>query len=179
MREKFLEQAEREYSPGKRLIALLIEGILFLGILPVTLVCLSSLLDNRFDLPRFDYGAINVVSGWLLVVSGFLFACWAIYVQFTTGRGTPAPVMATQELIIEKPYSYCRNPMALGTIVLYFGVAVLLGSISTVALVLIGAALLLVYIKFVEEKEMELRFGEAYQEYIKRVPFIIPRLRQR
>lgn len=179
MKEKLLRQAEREYSPGKRLSALLIEGVFFLGILPVALVYLSSLLDFRFDLPRFDYGAFNMVTGWVFIISGFLYACWAIYVQFTLGRGTPAPVMDTQELIIQKPYNYCRNPMALGTIVLYLGVAILLSSISAVTLVLGGAIFLLVYIKFLEEREMEIRFGEAYQEYRKQTPFIIPRLWQR
>jgi protein-S-isoprenylcysteine O-methyltransferase Ste14 len=87
--------------------------------------------------------------------------------------------MATQQLIVQKPYNYCRNPMALGAIVLYLGVAILIGSISAVVLVLIWAVLLLVYIKFLEEKEMELRFGEAYREYRKQTPLFIPRLRQR
>ena len=86
--------------------------------------------------------------------------------------------MATQQLIIQKPYDYCRNPMALGAIVLYIGVAILIGSISAVVLVLAFAALLLVYIKLLEQKEMELPFGEAYREYRRRTPFIIPRLRK-
>jgi protein-S-isoprenylcysteine O-methyltransferase Ste14 len=87
--------------------------------------------------------------------------------------------MATRQLIIQKPYSYCRNPMALGAILMYSGVAILLGSISAVVLVLIGAVVLLTYIKLLEEKEMELRFGEAYQEYRKQTSFIIPRFRPR
>jgi len=176
MQEKFLKQAQRESSPRKRLIALMIEGIFFLGILPVTLVYLSSILDSRFDLPRFVYGAINWIIAWFFIIAGCLMGFWAIYVQFTIGKGTPVPVMATQKLIIQKPYNYCRNPMALGTIVLYLGVAVQIGSISAVALVLIGAILLLLYIKFLEEREMAMRFGEEYQEYRKQTPFIIPRL---
>jgi protein-S-isoprenylcysteine O-methyltransferase Ste14 len=179
MKEKFLKQAEREYNPGKRLIALGIEGIFFLAVLPAALVYLSSLLDQRFDLPRFTYGAANRLIGWVLILAGFLFACWAVYVQFAIGKGTPAPVMATQKLIVEKPYNYCRNPMALGTIVLYLGIAALIGSISAVTLVLVGAIFLLFYIRFLEEKEMEMRFGEAYQEYKQQTPFIFPRLRQR
>ncbi len=83
--------------------------------------------------------------------------------------------MATQTLIVQRPYSYCRNPMALGTILLYLGVAVTIGSISAVGLVLIGAAALLAYIKAVEEKEMVLRFGNSYLEYKKQTPFLIPR----
>jgi protein-S-isoprenylcysteine O-methyltransferase Ste14 len=87
--------------------------------------------------------------------------------------------MATQQLIIQKPYNYCRNPMALGAIAVYLGVAILIGSISAIVLVLTFTVLLLVYIKFLEEKEMELRFGEAYREYRKQTPFIIPRFRKR
>ncbi len=179
MKDKILKQAEHEYSPGKRLVALLIEGVFFLGVLPFTLVYLSSLLDARFDVQRFEYGSVNVVTGLFFVVLGVLLAFWSIYVQFTLGRGTPVPVMATQELIVQRPYGYCRNPMALGAIGLYFGVAVFLGSISAVALVIVGAIILLTYIKLLEEKEMEMRFGEAYQEYRKRTPFIIPRFWRR
>ncbi len=179
MKERFLKQAKREYSPGRRIIALIIEGVFLLGILPATLVYFSRLLDGRFELPPLAFGVVNIVLGCGFVVAGILLAWWAIYVQFTVGRGTPVPVMATQQLIIQKPYSYCRNPMALGAIVVYLGVAILAGSISAVVLVLTFAVLLLIYIKSLEEKEMELRFGEAYQEYRKRTPFIIPRLWRR
>jgi protein-S-isoprenylcysteine O-methyltransferase Ste14 len=179
MKERFLQQAQREYSPGKRFIALILEGIFFLGILPGILIHFSPLLDQRFELPRLAYGALNVIIGCVFIVAGILFALWSIYAQFTAGRGTPAPIMATQKLITQRPYNYCRNPMVLGTAVFYLGIAALMGSISAVALVLICAILLIVYIKFLEEKEMEIRFGGLYQEYRKQTPFIIPRLRQR
>lgn len=179
MKEKFLKQARHEYSPGKRIMALMIEGVFFLGILPGALVYFSARLDHRFELPSLSFGVINIVLGCGLVVAGILFAWWAIYVQFTRGRGTPVPIMATQQLIIQKPYNYCRNPMASGAIVAYLGVAILTGSISAMVLVLTLAVLLLVYIKLLEEKEMELRFGEAYREYRKQTPFIIPHLWRR
>lgn len=179
MKEKFLQQAKREYSPGKRIIALMIEAIFFLGILPGTLIYFSPLLDHQFELPPLAFGIINIILGCGIVIAGILFGWWAIYVQFTIGRGTPVPVMATQQLIIQKPYNYCRNPMALGAIAAYLGVAILIGSISAVVFIVILSVLLLVYIKFLEEKEMELRFGEAYREYRKQTPFIIPRFRKR
>jgi protein-S-isoprenylcysteine O-methyltransferase Ste14 len=179
MKEKFLKQAKREYSPGKRIIGLMIEGVFFLVILPVALIYFSSRLDQRFGLPHLYFGAINIILGCIFIGTGFLLGWWANYVQFTVGRGTPVPLMATQQLIVQKPYSYCRNPMALGAVVAYLGVAILIGSISALVLVAIGAVILLLYIRLLEEKEMELRFGEAYQEYRKHTPFIIPRLRQR
>jgi protein-S-isoprenylcysteine O-methyltransferase Ste14 len=175
MKEKFLKQAEHEYSLEKRLRTLPILGIIFLGILPGGLVYLSQLLDNLLNLPPLAFGVVNIIAGGAFIAVGIMFGLWSNYVQFTAGRGTPVPVMATQQLLIQKPYSFCRNPMALGAILLYLGVAILIGSISAVGLVLIFAVILLLYIKFMEEKEMELRFGDAYREYRKQTPFIIPR----
>ncbi len=176
MKDRLLKQAGREYGPKQRTIGLIIEGVVFLGILPFILVYFSSWLDPLLQLPRITFGVLNVILGSVFIVAGFLLGWWSCYVQFTVGRGTPVPIMATQQLIITKPYSYCRNPMALGAIVAYLGVAILLGSISAVGLVLAGAAFLLSYIKLLEEKEMELRFGEAYWEYRRLTPFILPRL---
>jgi protein-S-isoprenylcysteine O-methyltransferase Ste14 len=179
MKERFLKQAGREYSPRRRIAALMIEGVFFLGLLPAFFVVVSPRLDRLLGLPSLAFGAVNLVVGCGLIAAGLLFAWWSIYVQFTVGRGTPVPLMATQELIVQRPYSYCRNPMALGTIVAVTGVAALIGSISALAIILLGAALLLTYIKILEEKEMVLRFGKPYEEYRRRTPFIFPRLRRR
>ena len=179
MKEKLLKQTQHEYSPRERIIALMVEAIFFLGILPGALVYFSPRLDRQLALPSGAFGMINLVLGGGVVVAGILFAWWAIYVQFTIGRGTPAPIMATQELIIQRPYNYCRNPMALGTIVAGLGLAIFIGSISAVVVVLTLAGLLLGYIRLLEEREMELRFGDAYREYRKQTPFIIPRFRKR
>ncbi|HNT25074.1 MAG TPA: isoprenylcysteine carboxylmethyltransferase family protein [Anaerolineales bacterium] len=179
MKHKLLDQARHEYSPQRRIAALIVEGIFFLGILPGAVIYFSSLLDRLLKLPSIAFGMFNLLLGCGLIVAGLLFAWWSIYVQFTIGRGTPVPIMATQQLIIQKSYAYCRNPMALGTMVAGLGLAILIASISAVALVLALAALLLVYIKLVEEKEMEARFGEAYRAYRKQTPLIIPRFRKR
>ena len=40
--------------------------------------------------------------------------------------------------------------------------------------VLLSAGLLLIYIKRVEEKEMEIRFGQDYLAYKQQTPFLIP-----
>ena len=44
-------------------------------------------------------------------------------------------------------------------------------------MVLLPAICLLIYIKLIEEKEMELRFGADYIEYRRQTPFLIPRFR--
>ncbi len=176
MIDKFLKQTKREYSPNQRSVALAVEGVFFLVVLPFALIALGSSLDQWLQWVPTWYEPINLVLGGLLIVASWLFAAWSVYVQFTLGRGTPVPLMATQKLIVEPPYTYCRNPMALGAIMMYLGVAILFGSIGAVALVLLGTALLLTYIKRVEEKEMEIRFGQEYLEYKQRTPFLIPYL---
>ena len=66
--------------------------------------------------------------------------------------------------------------MTLGTICMYTGVAILAGSISALLVVLLFFSMLLVYIKKIEEKELEIRFGEEYITYKAKTPFLIPRM---
>jgi protein-S-isoprenylcysteine O-methyltransferase Ste14 len=179
MKDRFLQQTKREYSPRQRLAALLVEAVFFIAIFPLALLLLGGLLDRWLGWPALMQQPVNAIAGWLLVVAGWLFSLWAIYVQFTLGRGTPVPLMATQKLITQPPYAYCRNPMALGAIVLYLGVTVTAGSPGAGLLWLLGAVALLTYIRLVEEQEMIARFGEEYMAYRRRVPFIIPWPRRR
>ena len=178
MKDKLLEQAKHEYSPKQRYVLLLILVPVFLIILPTTLIALGSKIDQWLQWSPILYEPFNLILGWLLSVASWTFAMWSIYSQFTLGRGTPVPLMATQKLIIQPPYSYCRNPMALGAIGMYLGVAILFGSMGAVVLVLLGAGCLLTYIKRIEEREMEIRFGEAYLVYKHKTPFLIPRFRK-
>lgn len=167
---------ENEFSTKRRIIALIIEGIVFTILIPVFLVFASSFLDGWFYLPRFYFDYINIITGVFVVIIGFLLAIWSIKVQFVISKGTPAPIMPTKKLVIQKPYSYYRNPMALGTFILYLGVCILLGSISAVGLVLVWFVILLIYIKLIEEKELEFRFGMEYLEYKRQTPFLIPNI---
>lgn len=174
MKNKFLEQAKHEYSPKQRLIFLLPLAPIFLFLLPYLFVRLGSGIDHWLHWPQILPLPYNFILGGLLILPGGVFAMWSIYSQFTLGRGTPVPLVATQQLIIQPPYTYCRNPMALGTILVYLGAAVLFHSPGGVVVVLLFSGLLLFYIKRVEEKEMVLRFGSPYLAYKKSTPFIIP-----
>lgn len=177
IRDRLLEQARREYSPKQRTVVLVVAVAIFLLILPGSLILLGRAVDRWLGLPKLALALLNPIFGGLVTLSGWLFGLWSVYVQFTIGRGTPVPLMATQKLIVQPPYSYCRNPMALGAIVMYLGVAIWIGSPGAAFLVLIGAAVLLTYIKIIEEKEMEIRFGREYLEYKSRTPFLFPRFR--
>jgi protein-S-isoprenylcysteine O-methyltransferase Ste14 len=171
---RFKKWAEHEYSEKERMIAVILGGVIFWLIIPFLIVVVSSYIDQRLHLQKFSYGLINRVTGLLFIVVGWLFANWTVKAQFSLGKGTPIPLMATQKLIVKGPYTYCRNPMTLGTAIFYLGVAIWLGSISAIGLALVYPVGILIYIKLIEEKELEERFGREYLEYKQKTPFLIP-----
>jgi protein-S-isoprenylcysteine O-methyltransferase Ste14 len=177
--KRFQDWAIREYSLQQRLTLLAFAGVLFVLILPYLLVVSSAALDQFLHLPRFTAGLINPLVGLVLIVAGGFLALWSIYVQVTIGSGTPVPVMPTRKIVVKGPFVYCRNPMTLGTVIAYLGIAVWIGSFSAVGIVLVLTLLLLIYVKRIEEREIEARFGSEYLEYKLNTPFILPRLRQR
>jgi protein-S-isoprenylcysteine O-methyltransferase Ste14 len=172
----FKKWAEHEYSKKQRMIAVLFGGFIFWIVIPFFIIIVSFYIDQWLRLPRFRDGFINPFIGLVFMVVGWLFANWTIKVQFTVGKGTPIPLMATQKLIVKGPYTYCRNPMTLGTDLFYLGVAIWLGSLSAIGLSLVYPVGILIYIRLIEEKELEERFGSEYLDYKKRTPFLIPRL---
>ena len=176
MKDKLLRQARREYAPRQRMLTLAALAPVFLVLLPASLIRLSARLDQALHLPRLPGGPPVRALGGLMTVAGWLLAIWSIAVQFRLGRGTPVPLMATQRLIVEPPYTYTRNPMALGAVAMYLGVAMLRRSLAAIGLVLTVGAGLLAYIKRTEEGEMLARFGQDYVAYRERTPFLLPRL---
>lgn len=172
--KRFTKWAEREFGLGERVIATLFAGVVFVLLIPFVILKGSAAIDRWLQISPFDLGLINLMIGGAMALIGWLFAIWSIVDQLTRGRGTPLPVMATQTLLITGPFAYCRNPMSFGTIVLYSGLAIWTGSWSAIALVTSFAVMLIAYLKYIEEKELEARFGQSYMEYKETTPFIIP-----
>ncbi len=112
------------------------------------------------------------------ILLGAFWLGWATLTQWRLGRGTPAPMAATQRLIVEGPYRLCRNPIELGAALYYLGFGTLFGSLgagvfASLAALVLGSA----YHKLVEERELLARFGDDYRRYRRRTPFLIPSLR--
>jgi len=173
---RYTRWAEVEHSGATRIAAMVPLGPLFLGLLPFLVAGVGPRLDRRLGLPPLGIGRVNRILGGLLTVLGFSVGFWSVDAQLTRGRGTPLPVMPTQELLTEGPFRYCRNPMTLGAILAYLGIGIAARTIAGTVLVLSLAASLLVYLKRLEEGELAERFGEAYLAYKRETPFIIPRL---
>jgi len=133
--------------------------------------------DRWLNLPQLIYMPWNLIPGLILLAPGAAAVIWT-YVQFFRARGTPVPINPPQKLITSGLYAHSRNPMLMGIFLVFFGIGVLTGSIS---LTFIFSPLLVLFFYFqvtkVEEKEMELKFGQAYLEYKQSVPRFFPGLR--
>src|SRR5512137_1635560 len=105
----FSKWAGREHPLGLRIVVLALAAVLFLYLLPLAVVGGGSSLDRQFGLPAIDFGAANYILGGVLAVAGLFFAFWSIGDEVTRGRGTPLPMMPTQELLTRGPFQYCRN----------------------------------------------------------------------
>ena len=172
---KYLDWASREYTERRRRFALVPLAVLFLLILPLLLIRVAGRLDRRLRLPRLGARRAGRVAGASLGVAGLALGLWSIGSQVTVGSGTPLPMMPTQRLVVEPPFTFCRNPMTLGTILAGLGIGVWIGSFSAIAIVVALGGALLAYVRLVEEKELEARFGQDYLDYKRTTPFLLPR----
>ena len=152
--------------------------ILWFG-LSALLVFASLWLDKLLPVYLPFSPLINLFLSALLLVIGAILALWAVC-TFITVRGSPVPFNPPKEFITTGIYSQIRNPMLLGWFLMLFSLGILLSSISLIFIFTpIFILLNILYIKTIEEKEMEKKFGEQYLKYRKSVPMFIPRFGRR
>jgi protein-S-isoprenylcysteine O-methyltransferase Ste14 len=156
----------------RKVVILFFSGLLLMAMIAVGIGWLASGWGS------FRLGWFNQVVGPVLIVGGLALVVWSVYIQYMLGKGTPAPKVSTQKLVTHGPYAYTRNPMTLGALVMYMGIAVWMGSgvLAILTLVIFGG--LLTFIYFHETRELTERFGEEYVQYKRQTPFLLPRCRR-
>ncbi len=173
--DKLADASNLPPTPGRRFLAKALPVFVYSFFFPALLFVIPKfILDPWLQLPLFLTPVARAVLGGSLITLGLIFLLWSIKAQRVIGQGTPMPLMATQNLVVQKPYSYCRNPLYFGLINLFFGISILLGSISSLVMVFTFSVIILLFTKVIEEKELEKRFGEEYLAYKRTTPFIIP-----
>lgn len=154
-------------------------GIVFWCGLTALLVFASLWVDSLAHFPKFVSPPASFIMGSILLALWAFIAGWPV-VRFFWARGSPVPLNPPRELVTSGLYAYIRNPMVSGWLCGMFGLGVLVGSISlTFIFTPLFLMLNVLYLKAIEEREMEKRFGEEYLRYKERVPMFIPRLRKR
>lgn len=92
----------------------------------------------------------------------------------TSGNSKDVPVAA--ELNTTGPYSLVRNPLYVGRILNFTGIAMLSGSWVYGALVFLIFVIVYERVAVFEEEFLRTQFPQAHAEWATRVPFLLPRL---
>jgi protein-S-isoprenylcysteine O-methyltransferase Ste14 len=141
-----------------------------------TLLALPAVLLGAFGKPS----RASVTLGVPLALAGEAVRCWAVGYSGVTTRSdrVTAPALTTAG-----PYAYVRNPLYVGNVVTALGFTIAFtGDLSTARRAVLSAAglglMLGVYAAIVPLEEAYLRrtFGVYFEDYVARVPRLVPRL---
>lgn len=172
---RYVRWSRAEHREPARVAVLILLAPVFLGLLPFLVGVTGRRVDRGVGLPPLPIGTAGQALGALLTAAGFSLGLWSVSAQLDQGRGTPLPIMPTQELLTHGPFRCCRNPMTLGAISAYLGIALMARTPAGLSFVVALAATLVGYLKLLEEPELAERFGDDYLAYRRSTPFIVPR----
>jgi protein-S-isoprenylcysteine O-methyltransferase Ste14 len=92
------------------------------------------------------------------------------------GLGGPFAAALTRSVATEWFYAWTRNPMILSALLLLVGLGIWLQSgLFLIWLVVFVGPAILIFLTIFEERELEIRFGQAYLDYKNRTPRFIPK----
>ena len=160
-------QKDREDLAGEHTLGDLGQIILFLIFLSVWIldtffVMYSTLLSNY--IPILLRIPLSVV---ILLISGFI---------AKSGLGQVFGEVRDQPIVIQTGvFSMVRHPIYLSAILLYLSLLIFSSSIISFVIWIIIISFYY-YISEYEEKLLLKKFGKEYEEYMKEVPMLIPRL---
>jgi protein-S-isoprenylcysteine O-methyltransferase Ste14 len=133
----------------------------------IILLILSVLLNFVFPAPVF-LSPPSTYSGFLIIGFGLVLALWSRSL-FLKNATTLQPSEEPTSLVTSGPFRLSRNPIYLGMASILLGVAVLIGTLVSLAFPVIFIALIEFFIIPGEERNLENLFGEPYREYKKSV----------
>ena len=125
-------------------------------------------LATRFWGDPVDLGGWRIPLGWALTLFFVGWNGWALWL-FGRHQTGLLPGQAATAIIEEGPFRVSRNPLYLGLLALYLGLALLAPTVW--GLVLFPAAVLLILYGAIrpEERYLHERFGARYDDYARRV----------
>ncbi len=145
--------------PANQKLRIAVLRLLFLALLPVVVLGYSS----------WPAGPVQFlqIAGSGAILTAILGRFWAI---LYIGGHKNATVLR------DGPYSICRHPLYLFSIIGIAGFGLLLGSVALALLLGTLGLLVLSVTAHHEERFLRARFGAAYDDYRAHVPMILPRL---
>lgn len=132
----------------------------------------SALLFIPNLISKIAGGTVTFIGIWIMSI------CITKYFKQESGFLWLNPQMSIQktELFISGIHNYVRHPLYLGTLIFIWGLFIIFPSMVNLAAVSIISIYTLIAIQF-EEIKLIAEFGDAYREYKKKVPMIIPKFK--
>jgi len=133
-------------------------------------------LDELVGLNPLLLKPLFFIIGIILAILGTYFLGMSYKLVRTVGDGSNA-FRLTKRIVVQDVYKHTRNPMSLGYYLFSLSAGFIFGSTLLTIYFLLGIIPAhLFFLKYFEELELELRFGESYKEYKQKVPFLISKL---
>jgi protein-S-isoprenylcysteine O-methyltransferase Ste14 len=120
-------------------------------------------LERYVPMPRLPAG-IPRIFGAVLVLPCLVLTAWS-FRRFWASGTSIVPIRPTTALVIEGPYRFTRNPMYLGLLLLYVGVACWSGLVWPLLLAPVLVWVMSVSVIGREERYLSRKFGAEYRRY--------------
>jgi len=151
----------------KSLLYLIIEAGLFALYIPLALLRSG---------PRIETGVISFLAIPLWLIGGLIVL--RCFWDFTfKGHGTPVPMDPPKELVVTGFYRYIRNPIYVGVLSIFLGHFLWFGYWALLIYTVFAFIGVHSFVVLYEEPTLKRKFGASYEEYLKKAPRWIPRLR--
>ena len=140
----------------------------FRGYTPIP-AALTIIYNSQPILPFNVLGILLIIIGEIIRINAVRYAGGA-----TRTRNVGASFLCTSG-----PYSYTRNPLYWGNIIIYAGVAFLGGGKwmwHLVTIIIIFFTVQYYLIISLEEETLKLKFEKEYESYIENVPKLVPKI---
>ncbi|MBN1495106.1 isoprenylcysteine carboxylmethyltransferase family protein [Candidatus Peregrinibacteria bacterium] len=131
------------------------------------LLIFSIVIDFVMPILKFIFSPYNYI-GILFIVFGIVLNLWTDSL-FKKKQTTVKPHEVPNLFIDYGPFKITRHPMYLGMFFILFGTSVFLGSISSLIFPILFVIIIESMFIFMEEKNLEKKFGDEYLNYKKRV----------
>lgn len=170
-----VKRSAQKHSTIVRILITLAGATFFAAGIPALVWGCGKLLGGTVIL----YNWLSLTLSIICFAAGIPWMLSAVVWQVVRGKGTPVPIVPTKEFLQNGPYRYVRNPMILGFFLYLFGWVFLFNETGAFLAAAGFIIFLLAEVKIIEEPELEKRFGDAYREYKKEIPFIFPKWSRR
>jgi protein-S-isoprenylcysteine O-methyltransferase Ste14 len=135
-------------------------------------------LDALIGIAPLPLKTLFLILGLIIGIPGLTLQGITLKALRTMGSGANA-FRLTQRIVVQDIFKYTRNPMSLGYYCCAIAIGFIFGSTLLTLFVLLGLIPAHLFaLKFFEEQELGLRFGESYAQYKQNVPFLFPKLKQ-